>query len=121
MDRVKDVMMNICDFIMLYNFDDSDFMMDYFYINFYLIFGIGSYKQLYKVELFRFDSKDKLEVFKYLEGLVYKVMCWVLGKVCFGFIESWKYVGEIILGEDCFGLWGEFYFWLKEYLSVKMV
>ncbi len=30
-DRAKDVMMNICDFIMSYNFDDSDPMTDYFH------------------------------------------------------------------------------------------
>ena len=40
-DRAKEVMMNICDFIMSYNFDDSDPMTDYFHTNFYLTLGIG--------------------------------------------------------------------------------
>ena len=43
-----------------------------------------------------------------------------LGKARFGFIESRKYAGEIILGEDCFGSRGEVYFWPKEYSSAKM-
>ena len=67
-DRAKDVMMNICDFIMSYNFDDSDPMTDYFHTNFYLTLGIGSYKQPYKVEPPRLDSKDKPEVFKHPEA-----------------------------------------------------
>lgn len=61
-DRAKDVMVNICDFIMSYNFDDSDPMTDYFHTNFYLTLGIGSYKQPYKVEPPRLGSKDKPEV-----------------------------------------------------------
>ncbi|MCB6485118.1 molecular chaperone DnaJ, partial [Parabacteroides distasonis] len=57
-DRAKDVMMNIYDFIMSYNFDDSDPMTDYFHTNFYLTLGIGSYKQPYKVEPPKLGSKD---------------------------------------------------------------
>ena len=63
--RAKDVMMNICDFIMSYNFDDSDPMTDYFHTNFYLTLGIGSYKQPYKVEPPRLGSKDKPYVFNH--------------------------------------------------------
>ena len=62
-DRAKEVMMNICDFIMSYNFDDSDPMTDYFHTNFYLTLGIGSYNQPYKGEPPRLGSKDKPEVF----------------------------------------------------------
>ena len=88
---------------MSYNFDDSDPMTDYFHTNFYLTLGIGSYKQPYKVEPPRLDSKDKPEVFKHPEGPAHKAMRRALGKARFGFIESRKYAGEIILGEDCFG------------------
>ena len=73
-DRTKEVMMNICDFIMSYNFDDSDPMTDYFHTNFYLTLGIGSYKQPYKVEPPRLGSKDKPEVFKHPEGPAHKAM-----------------------------------------------
>ena len=113
-------MMNICDFIMSYNFDDSDPMTDYFHTNFYLTLGIGSYKQPYKVEPPKLGSKDKPEVFKHPEGPAHKAMRRALGKARFGFIESRKYAGEIILGEDCFGSRGELYFWPKEYSSAKM-
>ena len=119
-DRAKDVMMNIYDFIMSYNFDDSDPMTDYFHSNFYLTLGIGSYKQPYKVEPPKLGSKDKPEVFKHPEGPAHKAMQRALGKARFGFIESRKYAGEIILGEDCFGSRGEVYFWPKEYSSAKM-
>ncbi|MCE9074361.1 molecular chaperone DnaJ, partial [Parabacteroides distasonis] len=96
-DRAKDVMMNIYDFIMSYNFDDSDPMTDYFHTNFYLTLGIGSYKQPYKVEPPKLGSKDKPEVFKHPEGPAHKAMQRALGKARFGFIESRKYAGEIIL------------------------
>lgn len=98
-DRAKDVMMNICDFIMSYNFDDSAPMTDYFHTNFYLTLGIGSYKQPYKVEPPKLGSKDKPEVFKHPEGPAHKAMRRALGKARFGIIESRKYAGEIILGK----------------------
>ena len=69
-DRAKEVMMNVCDFVMSYNFDDSDAMTDYFHTNFYLTLGIGSYRKPYKVELPKLacKGKDKPEVFKHPEG-----------------------------------------------------
>ena len=57
-DRAKEVMLNVCDFVMSYNFDDSDPMTDYFHTNFYLTLGIGSYKQPYKVELPKLACKE---------------------------------------------------------------
>ncbi len=33
-DRAKEVMMNVCDFVMSYNFDDSNAMTDYFHNQF---------------------------------------------------------------------------------------
>ena len=44
-DRAKEVMKNVCDFVMSYNFDDSDPMTDYFCTNFYLTLGVGTYKK----------------------------------------------------------------------------
>ena len=41
-DRAKEVMKNVCDFVMSYNFDDSDPMTDYFCTNFYLTLGTFS-------------------------------------------------------------------------------
>ena len=37
----------------------------------------------------------------------------------FGFIESRRHIGEMILGEDFYGSQGEHYFWPKEYSSAK--
>ena len=41
-DRAKEVLKNACDFVMSYNFDDSDPMTDYFCTNFYLHLGVGT-------------------------------------------------------------------------------
>lgn len=118
-DRAKEVMLNVRDFVMSYNFDDSDPMTDYFHTNFYLTLGIGSYRQPYKVELPKLTGKDRPEVFRHPEGPAHRAMRQALGKARFGFIESRRHVGEMILGEDYYGSQGEHYFWPKEYSSAK--
>ena len=118
-DRAKEVMLNVRDFVMSYNFDDSDPMTDYFHTNFYLTLGIGSYRQPYKVELPKLTGKDCPEVFTHPEGPAHKAVRQALGKARFGFIESRKHIGEMILGEDYYGSQGEHYFWPKEYSSAK--
>ena len=68
-------MKNVCDFVMSYNFDDSDPMTDYFCTNFYLHLGVGTYKKPYKVELPKLDCKGKKpEVFKHPEGAAHKAI-----------------------------------------------
>ena len=121
-DRAKEVMMNICDFVMSYNFDDSDLMMDYHHTNFYMTMGIGSYRQPYKVELPKLDckEKDKPEVFKHPEGAAHKAIRQALGTARFDFIEHRRHSGEMILGEDHYGSQGEHYFWPKDYSSAKL-
>ena len=42
-ERAREVMLNVCDFTMSYNYDNSDVMTDYFDTNFYLTLGIGRY------------------------------------------------------------------------------
>ena len=120
-DRAKEVMMNVRDFIMSYNFDDSDAMTDYFHTNFYLTLGIGSYRKPYKMELPKLacKRKDRPEAFRHPEGPAHKAVRQALGKARFGFIESLRHAGEMILGEDCYGPKGEHYFWPKEYSSAK--
>ena len=118
-DRAKEVMLNVRDFVMSYNFDDSDPMTDYFHTNFYLTLGIGSYRQPYKIELPKLTGKDCPEVFAHPEGPAHKAVRQALGKARFGFIESRKHIGEMILGEDYYGSQGEHYFWPKEYSSAK--
>ena len=118
-DRGKEVMTNVRDFVMSYNFDESDPMTDYFHTNFYLTLGIGSYRQPYRMELPKITGKDTPEVFRYPEGPAHKAMRQALGKARFGFIESRRHIGEMILGEDFYGSQGEHYFWPKEYSSAK--
>lgn len=118
-DRAKEVMTNVRDFVMSYNFDESDPMTDYFHTNFYLTLGIGSYRQPYRMELPKITGKDSSEVFRHPEGAAHKAMRQALGKARFGFIESRRHIGEMILGEDFYGSQGEHYFWPKEYSSAK--
>ena len=59
-DRAKEVLKNVCDCVMSYNFDDSDSMTDYFCTNFYLTLGVDTYKKPYKVELPKLDCKGKI-------------------------------------------------------------
>ena len=120
-DRAKEVMMNVCDFVMSYNFDDSNAMTDYFHTNFYLTLGIGSYRKPYKVELPKLacKGKDKPDVFKHPEGTAHKALRQALGKNRFDFITSQRHSGKLILGEDAYGSQGEHYFWPKEYSSAK--
>lgn len=95
-DRAKEVMLNVCDFVMSYNFDDSDAMTDYFHTNFYLTLAIGSYRKPYKVELPKLDckGKDKPEVFKHPEGPAHKAIRQALGTARFDFIEHRRHSGE---------------------------
>ena len=118
-DRAKEVMQNVCDFVMSYNFDDSDPMTDYFHTNFYLSLGIGSYRQPYKVELPGLKSQDKPQAFKHPEGPAHKAVRQALGKACFDFIASLRFSGKLILGEDAYGSTGEHYFWPKQYSSAR--
>lgn len=95
-DRAKEVMMNVCDFVMSYNFDDSNAMTDYFHTNFYLTLGIGSYRKPYKVELPKLacKGKEKQEVFKHPEGTAHKTLRQALGTARFGFIEHRRHIGR---------------------------
>ena len=67
-------MTNVRDFVMSYNFDESDPMTDYFHTNFYLTLGIGSYRQPYRMELPKITGKDTPEVFRYPEGPAHKAV-----------------------------------------------
>ncbi len=111
-DRAKEVMKNVCDFVMSYNFDDSDPMTDYFCTNFYLTLGIGTYKKPYKVELPKLDCKGKKpDVFKHPEGAAHKAIRQALGGAYFSFHNSQRLQGKMVLGEDSYGHSGDKYFW----------
>lgn len=110
-DRAKEVMKNVCDFVMSYNFDDSDPMTDYFCTNFYLTLGVGTYKKPYKVELPKLDCKGKKpDVFKHPEGVAHKAIRQALGGAYFSFHNSQRLQGKMVLGEDSYGHSGDKYF-----------
>ena len=119
-DRAKEVMKNVCDFVMSYNFDDSDPMTDYFCTNFYLTLGVGTYKKPYKVELPKLDCKGKKpDVFKHPEGATHKAIRQALGGAYFSFHNSQRLQGKMVLGEDSYGHSGDKYFWPLSYSSAK--
>ena len=119
-DRAKEVMKNVCDFVMSYNFDDSDPMTDYFCTNFYLTLGVGTYKKPYKVELPKLDCKGKKpDVFKHPEGAAHKAIRQALGGAYFSFHSSQRLQGKMVLGEDSYGHSGDKYFWPLSYSSAK--
>ena len=119
-DRAKEVMKNVCDFVMSYNFDDSDPMTDYFCTNFYLTLGVGTYKKPYKVELPRLDCKGKKpDVFRHPEGAAHKAIRQALGGAYFSFHNSQQLQGKMVLGEDSYGHSGDKYFWPLSYSSAK--
>ena len=110
-DRAKEVMKNVCDFVMSYNFDDSDPMTDYFCTNFYLTLGVGTYKKPYKVELPRLDCKGKKpDVFRHPEGAAHKAIRQALGGAYFSFHNSQRLQGKMVLGEDSYGHSGDKYY-----------
>ena len=120
-ERAREVMRNVYDFVMSYNYDNSDAMTDYFDTNFYLTLGIGRYNKPYKMEQTKLPTKEKLpEVFKHPEGAAHKAIRQALGKARFGFIESRKYSGVLVLGEYTYGSKGEHCFWPKDYSSAKL-
>lgn len=120
-DRAKEVMKNVCDFVMSYNYDDSDPMTDYFDTNFYLTLTIGKYSKPYKQEIPKLATDEKLpEVFKHPEGATHKALRQALGKARFGFIDHRRYHGQMILGEDTYGPKGEHFFWPMDYSSAKL-
>ena len=95
-DIAKEVMKNIHDFVMSYNFDDSDYMTDYFNTNLYLHLGIGTYKKPYKLELPKLDCKGKKpKAFKHPEGAAHKAIRQALGNARFGFYEANDIKGKL--------------------------
>lgn len=80
-DRAREVMTNVRDFVMSYNYDDSDPMTDYFCTNFYLTLGIGKWSNPYKVVLPKLDMKGrKPKTFRHPEGPAHKAIRQALEK-----------------------------------------
>lgn len=119
-DRAREVMTNVRDFVLSYNYDDSDPMTDYFCTNFYLTLGIGKWSNPYKVVLPKIKHKGpKPKTFRHPEGPAHKAIRQALEKGRFDFIQSQRHSGYMVYGSDHYGSQGEHYFWPKQYSSAK--
>jgi hypothetical protein len=120
-DRAKEVMTNVRDFVMSYNFDDSDSMTDYYHTNFYLNLYIGGDKQPYKVEIpkSRRTKGETAPQFRHPEGEAHKAIRRALGQAHFGSYESRRHGKIIALGENHISHGGEEYFYPLDYSSAK--
>ncbi|WP_297411238.1 LPD29 domain-containing protein [uncultured Alistipes sp.] len=119
--KARDVMRNVCAFVMSYNFDDSDPMTDYFHTNFYLNMSVGTYKKPYRTSLPKLTCRkgDEQPVFKYPEGAAHKAIRQALDGARFGFVDSRRASGRMVLGTDSFHHDGKTSFWPKQYSSAK--
>lgn len=118
-DRAKEVMQNVTDYIMSYNYDDSDIMTDYFDKNFYLSLYIGSYTQPYKIIIpkSRRTGGETVPVFKRPEGPAHKAIRLALGKNVFARYDSVRH-GELkLLGSFSYSENGTENFWPLSYSS----
>ena len=120
-DRAREVMQNVCAFVQSYNFDDSDPMTDYFHTNFYLSLSIGTYKRPYRTSLSKLQccKGDEQPEFKHPEGPAHKAIRQALGGARFGFYDSRRADGRMVLGTDSFRSDGKTSFWPKDYSSAK--
>ena len=98
-DRAREVMTNVKDFVMSYNYDNSDPMTDYFCTNFYLTLGIGKWSNPYKVVLPKLGMKGpKPKTFRHPEGAAHKAIRQALEKGRFDFIDSRRQRANITFG-----------------------
>lgn len=120
-ERAREVMQNICAFVQSYNFDNSDPMTDYFCKNFYLSLSVGTYKKPYRTTLpkLRCRKGDEPAVFRHPEGPAHKAIRQALNGARFGFFDSRRASGRMVLGTDSFRQNGKTSFWTKDYSSAK--
>lgn len=116
-DRAKEVMSNVRDYVMSYNFDESDSMRDYFCTNFYLSLSIGTYKIPYSQTIQRL--KSSVPEFKHKEGAAHKAIRQALGKAKFGTVNTRRYGDMNVLGETSYSENGEEHFYPLHYASPK--
>lgn len=119
-DRAKDVLKNIKNFVMSYNYDESNAMIDYFNTNFYFTLGIGNYKKPFEYVQTKLSTKDKVE--KQVKEKVspeVKAIKKAMGTSVFSVFKNIKgenRYGEVfLLGDICFGSDGSKHFWPKHY------
>ena len=118
-DRAKEVMQNVTDYIMSYNYDDSDLMTDYFNTNFYLSLYIGSGTHPYKIVIpkSRRTGGQTVPVFKRPEGPANKAIRQAMGKAIFSNYNSQRHGQQTLLGVIRYSSNGEKHFYPLSYAS----
>lgn len=108
-DRAKEVMQNVCSYIMSYNYDNSDIMTDYFNTNFYFDLDIGSHKSPYKcvIPQLTCDKRKLAPVFKHPEGKTHKAIRQALNGAVFKEYDCRTQSNVKILGEITYHSNGE--------------
>lgn len=112
-DRAKEVAANVIGYAMSYNFDDSDSMTDYFHVNFYLEFSIGTYKKPFKLVRPRLEGSGG---FSFPEGPAHKAIRKALGGDVWQLSEGWRAEdqnGLLVLSECYFRETGEPHYYPK--------
>ncbi len=120
-DRAREVMTNVKDYAMSYNFDDSDPMTDYFSTNFYLHLGVGNSRRPYKVEIPRSRrTKGKAAAqFRHPEGAAHKAIRQALGQAHFGNYDTRRHGTIVALGENHIWQTGEVHFYPFSYSGAR--
>lgn len=67
-EEAKKVMADMHEYLMTYNYDDSDSMTDYFCVNFYGQFAIGKWNQPFRIKIEKEKEEDLLQVEPIAEG-----------------------------------------------------
>lgn len=67
-DDARRVISDMHDYLMSYNFDDSDIMSDYFCVNFYAHFSIGKWNQPFRIKNEKEKEEELLQVEPIAEG-----------------------------------------------------
>ncbi len=120
-DRAKEVMTNVKDYAMSYNYDASDPMTDYFHTNFYLHLGIGNSRRPYKIEIpkSRRTKGETVPQFRHPEGVAHKAIRQALGQARFGSYDAHRHGKIVALGEDSIWHNGEVHFYPFGYSSAR--
>lgn len=120
-DRAKEVIKNVKNFVMSYNYDDSDAMVDYFCTNFYLTISVGSYKKPFELVFPKIKSNDSsIKVKKEKLSDEAKTIKNVMKDCVFSTIENHKLYGDKkVLGTYTFSESGQSHFYPNHYSSVK--
>ena len=118
-ERAKEILTNVREYVMSYNYDDSDSMTDYFDTNFYLNMGVGKSDKPFQTVVPQLKARkgEQPKEFRHPEGEHHKAIRRALDKCRFAEFLSGKYGKIIVLGSDYIDEKGERIFFPKSYSS----